>query len=337
MTLWGVSFFAYLDYPSDPENGWISRLGQLPVSTTRTTRFLKTASAFSIEHAALTSRGYKLLINIANVAAPTPPNSPGASAPLTSGPETTTYKNDLDAMLTAVGTSNIAACVIENEQTFSGNFSGTATQYGAMMVAAMDVCHPRGVKVASGGYISSSNVRPMTYQILRSESNPTLASAFWDMTGGGTEPTYPPPGTWDDFLEQDRDVRDATGLPIDFSNCHFYGPHFSVPQALDIAIGAIGRYTGRPVISNESNFNSSLGAIWTPCFQVVKDNALAYFQVQSISTGAVDLFDGSGVLKFVNDGTLYGPGEAYRDFISPSDTSSVGRLALAGARRMPRV
>jgi tail protein len=300
-TRFGISGFGA------PADKAISMATALDVDFVRTTAFLLTPGTYSADPALLQAAGIRFALNVHNVAQPPPGQPPGASTPPT----------DINAYKVAVAAAMDYALpdlvVVENEASYFPHFNGSSAQYKAMVDAVKEVASVRGVPVATDGLISNTVIQ-LSYLILDAEANITDRDALWaGWIAGGGDPTPPVAGSgWDKWLLA------YAASQADYVNIHVYGHSYGLDYSLiAIAAGAIGRKTGKPVITNECNPDSDDGLDTIDFLTEFSSLGFDWVIVWSHDSGtAVSFFANDGTLRYVNDSGLYGPGEGMRDYVA---------------------
>ncbi len=178
-----------------------------------------------------------------------------ASPPLTTDSQIADYERQLGATLDATRPTLLA---VENEENYTGFYTGTAAQYLRQLNAAATVAHARRIPVTNGG-ITSTMVALATWKDLHDRGLDAEASDF-------ASRAFPD----DAWIRRDLAVRPFQGLsrptaetsrqmaldliaafrtaPIDAVNFHWY---IDDDRALAQTIEYLRRATGKPVVSTE--------------------------------------------------------------------------------------
>lgn len=178
-----------------------------------------------------------------------------ASPPLTTDSQIADYERQLGATLDATRPTLLA---VENEENYTGFYTGTAAQYLRQLYAAATVAHARRIPVTDGG-ITSTMVALATWKDLHDRGLDAEASDF-------SSRAFPD----DAWIRRDLAVRPFQGLsrptaetsrqmaldliaafrtaPIDAVNFHWY---IDDDRALAQTIDYLRRATGKPVVSTE--------------------------------------------------------------------------------------
>lgn len=178
-----------------------------------------------------------------------------ASPPLTTDKAIADYQRQLGATLEATRPALLA---VENEENYTGYYTGTAAQYLRQLNAAATVAHAQGIPVTDGG-ITSTMVALSTWKDLYDRGLDAEASDF--ATRAFADEAW---------IRRDLAVRPFKGLsrppaeasrqkaldliaafrtaPIDAVNFHWY---IDDDRALEQTIEYLRRATGKPVVSTE--------------------------------------------------------------------------------------
>lgn len=178
-----------------------------------------------------------------------------ASAPLTTDSQIADYKRQLGATLDATEPSLLA---VENEENYTGFYTGTATQYLRQLNAAAAVAHARKIPVTDGGITSTmaalATWKDLYDRGLHTEAGDFASRAFPDEAWIRNDLAARP------FKRLSRPVAETSRqmaldliaafrtAPIDAVNFHWY---IDDDRALAQTIEYLRRATGKPVVSTE--------------------------------------------------------------------------------------
>ena len=166
--------------------------------------------------------------------------------------QASTPPDDLDAYTQSLGMILDAVrptlLVVENEENSSLFFSGTPEEYAAVLRAACDAAHARGIPCANGGLVSKL-VALLVYDHYLEAGDTARAQAFADRAFAADEQGQLDSPRAQEQIQKGRallQIYPATG--VDYINFHWY---IADPMALTEAVGFLSLQTGLPAMTNE--------------------------------------------------------------------------------------
>jgi len=159
----------------------------------------------------------------------------------------TQYAKDLTSMLALYTTNKPAVAVIENEESNSLYYSGSAQEYINQLSTAVTVMHANGIKVTNGGIgTANGGLSYLIYQDFVRQGKTDSAQHFKDLTKVSLQ--YPP--TIAKAAVVDSLLQAYTQMDLDYVNFHWKGTSPDA-YALSCVINYLKKRTSKPVISNE--------------------------------------------------------------------------------------
>ncbi len=217
--------------------------------------------------------------------------------------DTTAYKTDLANTL-SVFTTLPAVAVIENEESNTGYYSGSATDYINQLKAAITVMHAHGIPVADGG-ITSTGLAYWVYQDLLSRGLTTQAADYKTYMGIALTSSF----TLDRANFVSILISNFTVMNLDYVNFHWRVKAPADSTYLGETISYLKRITKKKVMTNELGQYDQDPATVTAALQTCKNNKLSFVSWYSVPNTP------SYPLQYY-DQTLTASGVAYRNFIS---------------------
>lgn len=215
-----------------------------------------------------------------------------------------TYKNDLKSALNTMTVMPVLA-VVENEESNTKFYSGTATQYITQLKAAIPILHSYGIAVANGG-LTSTGLKYCVYQDYMARGMTTEAKDYQSRTKiAVNNATSKDRGACVSTL-----LQNYAKMDLDYINFHWRAEKPEDIQAIVETIDYIKRVTGKPVITNEIGQYDTSSATVTALMDMAKSQNLKYFLWYSGDDG------GRSTPLHNADGTLTPTGNTYSNYLS---------------------
>lgn len=296
-------------------NGRVAQAQKLNVDYVRAGITMSDWNGKSWSYESYVNAGIKVVLNVSYVY--TDLNS-GVGAPFPK--DLTNYKATFQDI---VNTYQPPVIVVENEEINKTTHSGPLTDYINMLKVALNVCHPKGIKVTNGG-IYGQGLEVLTYRYLqtkgqkRADSFGNECMTTWQIKAAQN------PGTNESI---EYDVRRLDTLlnfyyNLDYINIHPYEPFdpyvtdaSKVTTAAAVVIPDFKEYliwrTGKPVMTNETgqrdNMNPNLVTSMLQKYDQVDFPYVIWYSGDQGVAGAKPLYD-------LKTGILYSNGTSFSNF-----------------------
>jgi hypothetical protein len=222
------------------------------------------------------------------------------------------YQEDVNTAIDVLDVTPEVA-IIENEESNStyynterGGYLGSAKAYMAQLLAAVNVLHPRGIKVTNGGI----TMTPLLWLYAHSLSTDSCEAVMHR----NHLPAVAPRSV--DFV--DTVIRRLPATSVDYVNFHWY--HRAGDDLNDLigAINYLRERTGKTVISNEMGQFDNDPQTTRNLVQLTLKEKLPYvvFYSDSDTDRSFPFNDSSGALTII--------GEAYRKVLKESNSYYTG-------------
>ncbi|MBK7974728.1 MAG: hypothetical protein IPK07_16100 [Deltaproteobacteria bacterium] len=200
---------------------------------------------------AFQAEGFGIVITIRNTGDRGGPDTSPSKPPL----DLANYQRRLGEVLDKYQPSLIA---IEDEESSATRFAGTPEQYAAMLAAACETAHTRGVRCTNGG-IPAKVLALLVTEHYRAQDKDDLADDFFDRALSESErgAIRGPGGKEKTARAIDKGKQYLAGYSkarADYVNVHWDEPDAS---ALEEAIAYVRAATGLPVVTNALATSSS--------------------------------------------------------------------------------
>ena len=179
--------------------------------------------------------GYNVVLNFTSI----------GTMPMLFRGDTTEYKTDLQNIVSSFTTLPVVA-VIENEESNSSYYSGSATDYINQLKAAITVMHSYGIPVANGG-ITSVGLSYLVYQDLLNRGLTAEADDYKNHLNIALNSSF----TLDRASYVSTLLSSYTSMNLDYVNFHWRTQSPADSTYLGETIDYLKRTTNKQVISNE--------------------------------------------------------------------------------------
>lgn len=201
-------------------------------------------------------------------------NSASVNAPATAASDIGAYQNSVGRILDAY---RPALVVVENEEDTEKYFSGTATEYAALLSAACVEAHQRGIKCSNGGLLSGS-IAYLVHQHYLDVGETDRAKSFGDRAFErfqtvrlSTESGRASVRQQVERLEGFISTYASSGA--DYLNFHWYVPD---ADALAESVRYLEELSGLPAITNEIGQRDDEAGTTRALLEQVRDLGLPY-------------------------------------------------------------